>query len=283
MNSAMFIRAFLLVPVLLMTSLSVANSPKSKNANAEQKSPEASLPNLQKFADSVNGSYYHPDLLPGLQCTVAVDWSDLFNSAKVKVPQERMHAIDGAQIQFKTLRNKPPEFTFSWLNGPPDTRDQLEGGIRQMVGGFYQSYWSLVASPPIPKASEISRVEPQPDGTTKIYESDPNNKVVIDLDQHDTPTHYAFDTPAFKGTIDIKYADSSTPVPGDLRRISSFHVMANVGASSFNVGVDLDYQQVEGYFVPRRVTYNLVGAYSVSMEFVGCSTISTPLAAKPQE
>ncbi len=282
MNFAMLSRVFLLGPVLLMTSLWAADSAKPKAADDAQKQPKVSNPDLQKLADNVNGSYYHPDRLPGLQCTVAIDWSGLYNALKVKVPPERLHAIEGVQIHSKALRNKPPEITFSWLNGAPDTKDQLEDGTRQMIGGLYQWYWSMMASPPLLKTSDNFRLEPQPDGTAKLYESDPNNKIVVDLDKNDAPTRYAFDTPAFKGTFDFTYVDSPAPARGDLRRVSSVHVVSNFGASSFNVGLDFDYQQVDGYFVPKHVTYNLIGAYSISMEFIACSTTEAPLGDTPQ-
>jgi hypothetical protein len=269
----------LLIAHILLVSSAMADGPLSTKSQvvAGGQIPVKSLPfDPQKLAASINGSFYRPDQLSGLQCAVSVDWAGFYNGLKIKVPEARLHAIDGVQIHYTAIRNKTPDVTFNWVNGEPDTRDQLEGGIKQIVGGFYQTYWPLMASPPITKAAEIQRIEPQADGTKKIYESDANNKVVIDLDKNDTPTHYAFDTPAFKGAFDLQFVDSPEPTANDLRRISQLHLVTNIGASSLNVQVDLDYQPVEGYVVPRHVTYNVVGAYSISMEFIGCSAIKAP-------
>lgn len=258
----MLSHALFLAPLLFMSSLSIADTAKPKDAVTTQTPPKVIALGSEKLAASINGSFYHPDDLAGIQCAVAINWSDFYNAAKVKVPEERLHVIEGVQIHSTAVRNKTPELTFSWLNGQLDTKDQLESGIQEIVGGFYQSYWSLLAVPPIPRVTDISRIEPQPDGTNKVYESDANNRVVIDLDRRDTPTHYAFDTPAFKGTFDLQFVESPTPSPGDVRRLSDVHILANVGASSFNVGVRLDYQPVDGFYIPRHVTYEIVGAYS---------------------
>lgn len=61
--------------------------------------------------------------------------------------------------------------------------------------------------------------------------------------------------------------------------MSGAHILANIGASSFNVEIRMDYQKVDGFFVPQHVTYDIVGAYAVSVEFIGCSTIKPPPSA----
>lgn len=280
----MFRRLFCLVPILLIGILSATGPARPQTVESAQKPAKASTPDFQKLADAVNGSFYHPDQLPGLQCTVVIDWSTSINSAGAKVPQERIHTLDGVQIQARAIRNKAPELQFRWFNGVLDTKDQFELGIRGFIANFYQGYWSTMASPPIPNVSEISKVEPQPDGTTKIYlsdSSDPNKKSVMTVNRRNAPTHYALDAPMFKGTIDVDYADSPAHVTGDLRRISSYHVIANMGASSFNASEAFDYQVVEGYSVPNHVTFNLIGVNTVPMEFLNCSSISAAADAPP--
>ena len=39
-----------------------------------------------------------------------------------------------------------------------------------------------------------------------------------------------------------------------------------------NVQIKMDYQPVNGITIPHKVTYGIVGAYSILLEFVGCST-----------
>jgi len=152
-----------------------------------------------------------------------------------------------------------------------DNKEQFEDGLKQMLGGFYQMYWNLVASSPIDNAAEITKIEPLPDGGAKVYSSSQNINVVIITDKERTPTHYTLDSPAMNGTIDLRFISSPKPTPGDLRRISSMDLTEQIGNSTMNVKLSLDYQAVGGFYIPRHVSYNLGGAYSLSMDFSGCS------------
>jgi hypothetical protein len=267
------LRAILIAFTLLTANYAYADSIHSKPEAPEQnKIPVRSLPiDPDKLVSAINGSFYHPDDLTGIQCAVSLDWNSFFSSLKVKVPEARMQALNGLQIHYSAQRNKRPELNFNWVDGRADTAEQLEDGIKQMIGGFYQTYWPLMASTPIRKASEIGRVETQPDGTLKIFESDANNKVDIGLDKNFAPTHWNYDSPAYKGTFDLDFTDSPRPLPGDLRRLTKMHLVANTGASSMNVQIDLDYQPVNGTYIPHHVTYDIIGAYSIELEFIGCT------------
>jgi hypothetical protein len=112
----------------------------------------------------------------------------------------------------------------------------------------------------------------------KVYTSSQNVNVVITADKERTPTHYTLDSPAMNGTIDLHYASSPKPVPGDLRRISSMDMSEQIGNSTMNVKLSLDYQAVDGFYVPRHVSYNLGGAYSLLMDFSGCSVSKGAIA-----
>lgn len=270
------LRANLIALALLVSSYANADSTQPKPQEPAQNAiPVKSLPvDPQKLAKAVNDSFYHADSLTGVQCAVSMDWKSFFGTLNVKVPDARMHALDALQIHYNALRNKRPELTFNWVDGRADTADQLEDGMKQIISGFYQIYWPLMASTPIRKAAEMERVETQPDGTLKIFESDANNKVAIALDKNFAPVHWTYDTPVYKGTFDLGFDDSPKPLPGDLRRLSKMHVIANTGASTMNVQIDLDYQPVNGVNIPHHVTYDIVGAYTIGLEFIGC-TIST--------
>jgi len=148
------------------------------------------------------------------------------------------------------------------------------------LGGFYQLYWSMVASSPIGDAAEIAKIEPLPDGGAKVYSSSQNANVVITVDKENTPTHYTLDSPALNGTIDFHYIPSPKPIPSDLRRISSMDASEQIGTSIINVKLALDYQAVGGFYIPGHVSYNVGGAYSLSMEFSGCSVSKGAIADK---
>ena len=227
----------------------------------------------EKLTAKVLDSYYHPDNLPGLECDVTPDWPAFFLSAKVTAPPDSMKIIEALKIHVRALRDQTPVFTFNWPQGRPPDAGQVEASLKQMIGGFYAVYWPLFASPAIRYTAVISKIEPQPDGTTKIYESDPNAYVVMTVDKQGTPTSYTMQSPAMNGVVEPHYAPSPHPVRGDRRRITSMEATQEPGASTTRVQVSVDYQPLDRYFVPRHVSYGLVGAYTMTMEFSGCSVM----------
>lgn len=225
----------------------------------------------KKLTAKVLASYYHPDNLPGLECDVTPDWPAFFSSAKVMVPPDRMQAIQAMKVHVRSVRGQAPELTFNWTQARPPNAGQIETSLKQMIGGFYNIYWPLFASPAIKFPSLISKIERQPDGTMKVYESDPNAYVVMTVDKDGTPIHYTMQSPAMNGAVDPHYTRTPHPARGDRRRITSVEATQHAGASTTRVQVSVDYQPMGSYFVPRRVSYGLVGAYTMTMKFSGCS------------
>ena len=273
MHNALMLRLILIALLVLsanplLAQQPAATSPKSKTIEA---SPGARPSDSASMAAAIRDSYYHPDGISGLDCAVSVDWPAFFSALKLNPAADRLKAIQSLNIRSQAARGKSANVTFEWKGGALDGKDQLEAGLKQMLDGFYQMYWSMVASSPINKAAEIAKTEPLPGGGTKVYVSSQNTNVVMTVDKESIPTHYTLDNPALNGTIDLHYIPSPKPVPGDLRRISALDVSEHIGTSVFNVRLALDYQTVDGFHVPGHVSYNLVGAYSLSMDFSGCS------------
>lgn len=228
----------------------------------------------REVIEAIDASYYHPDQLTTLNCTVSVDWPRFLATLKMTLPEDRVKAIEGLKIQTRAFRGRKPEITFDWSNGQFANSEQMESGFRQTISGFYQLYWPMIASSPISKASDFNEIEPVPNGGSKLVASGPNMKVSATIDRAGIPTHYLVDTPVVKITMDPTYTPSENPVAGDLRRISSLKVAEQIGASSMNYQIDLDYQEVNGFFVPSHATFDLVGAYSLRMSFTDCSASS---------
>jgi hypothetical protein len=223
------------------------------------------------MAAAIRNSYYHPDELSGLNCTVSIDWPAFFAAIKMNVPPDRLKAIQGLSIRTQAVRGKSPNFAFDWTGPALANKEEFEDGIKQMVGGFYQMYWSLVAAPPLRNASDISKIEPLPDGEAKVYSSSQDTTVVITVDRENTPTHYTLNSPALSGTVDLHYVLSPKQIPGDVRRISSMDVSEQLGTSILNIKLNLDYQTVQEFYVPADVSYDLGKGFSLSIKFSGCS------------
>jgi hypothetical protein len=249
-----------------------AQQPTSASANFNQPAASAvTLPkDAAKLAALIQGSYYHPDELTSLDCAVFVDWAALFGSMKMTAPEERLKVLKALKVHSHAVRGKVAELAFDWAGGELTTKDQMENGMKQMVGGFYQMYWPMFATSLITKGDELKNVEPQPDGSAKVDLSSPGTSLVITVSSDGTPRHWELDSPAMKGSIDPEFTPSPKPVAGDMSRISGMKVVQRIGESNMDVNLSLDYQEVDGFFVPSVVSFAIVGAYSVPMEFSSC-------------
>jgi hypothetical protein len=274
------LRLLVVLLFVLGTNVLVAEPPAATSPKSEtDRPPTAALPyDPATVAAAMRGSYYHPDEMSALDCTFSVDWSAFFSALKMDLAADRLKAIQGLKIRSHATRDKKPDLTFEWADGSFDNKEQFQDGLNQMLGGFYQVYWSMVASSPISKGDELAKIEPLPNGGVKVYFSSQNTNLVITADRDYTPLHYALESPAMNGTVDLHYEPSPKPVPGDLRRISSMDLTEQIGSSTMNIKLSFDYQTVDGFYVPRHVSYNLGGAYSLSMDLSGCSAPKGALA-----
>ncbi len=273
-------RLLLISLLILGTNLLVAQPPVSTTPKSETtRPPVGTLPyDHATVAAAIRDSYYHADQMSGLDCSISVDWPAFFGALKLNPAADRLKAIEGLKIRTQAARGKKPEISFEWVGGALDNKEQFEDGLKQVFGGFYQTYWSIVASSPVDSAAEITKIEPLPNGEAKVYFSSQNTNLVITVDRERTPTHDRLDSPAMNGTIDLRYAASPKPVPGDFRRISSMDLSEQIGNSTINVKLSLDYQAVDGFYIPGHVSYDLGEAYSVSMDFSACSVSKRAVA-----
>jgi hypothetical protein len=253
--------------------------PQISNQGAVKNSRELSA-DAVKLTDKILASYYHPDKLTGLECDVTPDWPGFYNSTKMKVTQDQAHDLAALKVRVRAVRDQEPEITFNWTEGKVANAAQVEELLRRTISQFYQVYWNMLASPAVKYAAVITRIEPQPDGSTKVYESDPNAYVVMTVARDGTPTHYTMQSPSVNGVVDAQYVRSPHPRNGDRRRISQVEVSEQSGAATMHVRVGVDYQPLDDYAVPSNVSFTQVGAYTLSMRFSGCSTAGAPAAAR---
>jgi hypothetical protein len=271
----------LVLSCLFLTTAGLFAQQMDKPASAGIALPPGTLPaNPDTFTAAVRASYYHPDDLSSLDCAVSIDWSAFFNALKLNVPAERLKAIQSVKIRVKGDRDKLPEFTFDWAEASLNTKEQLESGIKDIVGGFYKMYWPIIASFPVKNPAEIKRIEPLANGGATAYLPSPNVNLILTVDKDHLPIHYSIDSTVMKGTIKADYTPSPNPIPGDLRRLTKSDVSQQIGTSTMNVIIDLDYQTIGGFNIPQHVTFGIPGAYSISMEFSSCS-VSKEISVLP--
>jgi hypothetical protein len=250
------------------------NQADSSPGSVSDQVPVRNLPiDPARLADAVRASYYHPDNLSALECNVSFDWSGVLHALSVDdLPPDRAKIIEGLKVRTRAMRNTAPEVTLNWSGGdPPENKDRIETGIKQMISSFYQIYWQMMASPSLPVGASFAKVEPLEDGNVKSYVTQAVGSTEITIDKDRIPIHYSIENPAMNVIIDAHYTPSPKPVAGDLRRLTELDVSQQRGASTRNVEVILDYQAVDEVNVPQHVTFNVVGEFSIGMDFSGCS------------
>jgi len=236
------------------------------------KSPESALPKTSaELSSAILASYYHPDNLTLIDCDLLVDWNAFYHSVKVDVDPDRLRSLQGLKIHSREVRGRPLELHFDWTNGTIATQEQIESGMKQMVGGFYQMYWPMIAGPIVGPGDKLEQIESLPGGGEKTSTKSSGMNISMVLDPSGAPTHYEFEGGAMGGKTDVTYMASPNPAPGDLRRIASMKIDEHIGTSTFNIDLKLDYQNVSGFSIPNRVSFGLVGAYTIDLQFSGCS------------
>ena len=166
----MMLRHFVLALILALSTDKLLAQQPTQGSSDQIQLPAGTLPyDPAKFAQAVGGSYYHPDQLTGLNCDISIDWQKLFDALKQTPSPDRLKTLQGLKVTSRATRGKVTELAFDWTSGPLDSKERMEDALKQMVGGFYQMYWSMMTSTPIEKPSELQKIEPQPDGGVIAY------------------------------------------------------------------------------------------------------------------
>ncbi|MDR3740544.1 MAG: hypothetical protein P4L40_16130 [Terracidiphilus sp.] len=216
-------------------------------------------------------SYYHPDNLALMECDISVDWDAFYHSLNVTVPEERVRSLNGLNIHVRAVRGQPASVRFEWSNGTPSTQEQVESGLKQMLNGFYQMYWPMVAGPVIGPDDKLEQIVSLPDGGVKASVNSGGMKIHFVVNKDGTPVQYDFEGGVMKGLVDLTYTPSPKPTPGDLRRIEEMKIDEQIGASSFKLNTKLDYQEVGVFSIPKSVAFAMLGAYTFNFQFAGCT------------
>jgi hypothetical protein len=233
----------------------------------------APLIDLAKIKSGLAASYYHPQDLTGIDCTATVDWAGLMKQLKRPVQEDRLKMLEGMTVAVRARRGKIAEITFGWPAGEPTDKQMIEDSDRQMLYGFYQMYWSSIASPlgPTKQEWDTTRVEQRTGGGYVLHYSSLASPVTEELDGDFLPVKTSINLPASTVELLMHYSPSPDPHPGDLRRVTSIDAVRHSGTSVSNSNFLFTYQQIGGYWIPAHLDLGMVGAYSVPIDLIGCS------------
>jgi hypothetical protein len=248
-----------------------AQTSSAKRAAASPDSPEAQA---VQVARSIKASFYHPDQLAGLDCTVAVDWDASFKGQNV--PPETLKVLKGLQIKAHSPRFAEAHLSFDWTDGRMDNAEQVTEGLKMSLGGFLDVvYWPVIASPPVPFSAEINRIEAGANGVMTIYSTHKGNSVITTIDRQGTPSRVVSDSEEKKTIYDFQFSPSPNPEPGDQQRLSGLDVREHMGDTDTHMQFEFDYQKLDSYYIPRHVHAVLVGSNVLDFELTGCTVSAT--------
>lgn len=220
------------------------------------------------LARDVDASYYHPDALGGIACNVVVDFESLLKQVQSSSDTAR---FDGVAITVSAMRGQSPTINVSWPNPAPAGKEPIESGVKQMLGGFFQIYWQFAGSSLAPRPGEKFETEPLPGGGHIFRSRGHNEEFTLAVDGEDTPTEGVLDGTALNARFRFHFSPPANPIPGDLRRLTSLEFAEQIGTTTVNGSISMDYQTVDGLQIPRRVSFGIGGAYSVDMGFQQCT------------
>lgn len=273
----------------------------SAGAAAAQRAPESSGTStaslaappidLAKIKSGLAGSYYHPQDLTGIDCSATVDWASLMKQLKQPNAEDRLKVLEAMTVAVKARRGKIAEVTFGWPAGEPANKQMIEDGDRMTLSGFYQMYWSGIASPlgPTKQEWDAVRAEPRTGGGYVLHYSSAGSPVTEELDSDFLPVKTSINLAASTVELVMHYSLSPEPRPGDLRRVSSVDTVQRSGTSVSNTNFRITYQQIGGYWIPAHLDLGMVGAYSIPIDLIGCSVskemtvLPPPAVPKPSE
>jgi hypothetical protein len=261
----------------LLCAQQAAKPPDSNEAAGQPATPKY---DPGKVAAQIRASFYHPDDLSSLDCSLSVDWPGFLSQVTAGVSEARMKALRGLKIKTHAVRGQTTDVKFDWTTGVPDGDQQLTNGFRQVLDSFYQLYWSMLASPVFSGEADVEELEPLPDGGANVYSHGDGISAATTVDKNFLPTFYKVESPTMNATMEPSYLPSPRPIPGDLRRVSSMRVTEQEGDSIVKVETNLDYQDVDKFHVPWHVKDSEVGTYSISMDFTECSANQSPAVSQ---
>lgn len=142
MQNAFMGRSMLIPLLVLSANFLVAQQPEPTSPKSKTIGLPAGTrpPDPATVATGIRDSYYHPDEISGLNCNLSVDWPAIFSAMKVNPAPDRLKVIQNLNIRSHSVRGNSPDITFDCASGALNNKEQIEDGLKQTLGGFYQMY-----------------------------------------------------------------------------------------------------------------------------------------------
>jgi hypothetical protein len=268
--------------LLFNICFAIAQQPAGPTQFSSPAEPHLTEPQIDnaKILTGIRATFYHPDNLTGMECGAVFDWASVAKQLNQTLPEDRAKALSGMNVEVHANKGQPVITTVTWSNGKPANGDTLELSTKQIMTGFFQMYWSFSGLAD-PQAAKEIHIEPRSEGGYFLSGTANGTTSEVQVDKDLVPTTIHVNSPAMKAQLGLQFTPPPNPLPGDLRRLTDIDGNFSIGTTIMHFRYGIDYQTIGGFHIPQHVSINVGGAYTLSIELIGCSVSQEMTVAAP--
>lgn len=229
-----------------------------------------------KTMDKVRALYLTGPIPSSISCDVAVDWDAFFKELKIEQTDEvkaRLQKFKAIQMHVGSRDSAHTDVT---ITGVDPSISTVADSLRQQLGGFFQTYWSIGFAQFLGEKSDPFKLTPSADGY-EVTSGSEGSKVGVEIDKAFLVTQFSFVSPQMNVVVKPKFQAGSN----GLLRLSSTDETVEMGASKMVVNFGWDYQKIDGYDIPQHLHMALSGSYAFDYTLTGCKVTAEASPVHP--
>lgn len=170
-------------------------------------------------------------------------------------------------MKLHLARDANPSLEITWANGDPANKEKIESPYRQVFLAFSTAYWWFAGAGLTPSPTDEFEARKTDNGGFALTWTTKNAKTVAEVDNDLVLQKIVEQTPVMTTTVRVQFAS----IPDEPRRLSEIDIHREMGTNIANAHINMDYQDVGGFHVPRHVRFGMGGALETSFDLTNCS------------
>jgi hypothetical protein len=229
-----------------------------------------------KTMDKVRALYLTGPIPSSISCDVAVDWDAFFKELKVEQTDE----VKARLQKFKAIQmhvvSRDATHTDVTITGADPSISTVSDGLRQQLGGFFQTYRSLGFAQFLGEKSKPFQLTSNTNGY-EVTSGSEDSKSAVEIDKAFLVTQFSFVSPQMNAVMKPKFQAGSN----GLLRLSSIDETIDMGATKMVVNFGWDYQKIDGYDIPQHLHIALPGSFAFDYTLTGCKVTAEASPVHP--